>query len=120
VHKGEEEMLGADLVVPKFASLAHRRVDDGHGVRVAAIEHGSAPASSTNVMLLVDGLPGDAQAVGDRLPRPAELAGVVDVQFLEFLHEIAKCGDGREPDSWIAAVDGVVELGEMPHRVSLG
>lgn len=119
-HQREEEMLGAHVTVPELASMVQRRVDDRHGVRIAAIEHGSAPASATNVVLLVDGLPGDAQAVGDRLPRPAELPGVVDVEFLEFLDEIAKGGDGGEPDRGVAAVDGIVELGELPHDVSLG
>jgi hypothetical protein len=82
-YQAEEEVLGADIVVPKFASLLERRVDDSHGARVAAIEHCSAPGSSTNVVLLVDGLPGDA-------------------------------------DGWIATVDGVVELGDLPHAVSHG
>jgi hypothetical protein len=72
------------------------------------------------VVLLVDGLSGDAEPVGDRLPRPAELAGVVDVKLFELFDKIAKSGDGGEPDRWIAAVYRVVELGELLHAVSLG
>ena len=72
------------------------------------------------MVLLVDGLPGDAEPVGDRLPRPPKLACVVDMKLLKLFDDLAKGGDSGEPDRWIAAVDGVVELGKLPHSVSLG
>lgn len=69
------------------------------------------------MVLLVDGLPGDAEPVGDRLPRPAELAGVVDVQLLELFDEIAKgklqaflraaAGHRFFPALWVAAFTGM-------------
>lgn len=79
----------------------------------------SAPAPAPNVVLLMDGLTGDAQGVGDRLPRPAEASGVVDVQLLELLDEVAKCRDRGEADRWIATVDRVVQIGQLPHRCQL-
>lgn len=58
-------------------------------------------------MLLVDGLPRDAEAVGDRLPRPPQPAGVVDMEFLQLLDEVAECRHGSKPDSGLAAVDRI-------------
>jgi hypothetical protein len=37
-------------------------------------------------MLLVDRLAGHTQNFGDRLPRPTQLAGVVDMEFLKLLY----------------------------------
>jgi hypothetical protein len=116
----EEEMFGAQVVVTEAPCLFECRLDNSNRVRVAVVEHGSAPAPAPNVVLLMDGLTGDAQGLGDRLPRPAQASGVVDVQFFELLDEVAKRRDRGEADRGIAAVDCVVQIGQLPHGVSLG
>jgi len=67
----------------------------------------------------MDGLTGDAQGVGDRLPRPPEASGIVDVQLLELRDEVAKHRDRGEADRGIAAVDRVVQVRQLPHRCQL-
>jgi hypothetical protein len=72
-------------------------------------------AAAVGAVLLVDRLAGDAEPLGDRLPRPALLASVRNVQHLEFVDEDTKCCDGSQADVGIAAVDGVGQDGELLH-----
>jgi hypothetical protein len=60
-------------------------------------------------MLVVDGLAGGSECVGDRLPRPAECAGVVRVPLFEFLDQLAQGRICRESDGRVAAVHRVVQ-----------
>ena len=63
-------------------------------------------------MLLVDGLTADLQHVGDRLPAPALLAGVADLDRLEAVGQRAESSDSGESLGGIAARRGLGELGE--------
>lgn len=71
-------------------------------------------------MFLVHGLPSDTEATSDGLPRPPQATCVVDVDFLEFLDQVAKRGNRGEPDDRVTAVDGVAQLRQLTHNVSLG
>jgi hypothetical protein len=42
-------------------------------------------------VLLVDGLPGDPECGGDRLPGPTACPSVANLQCLEVLDELAQC-----------------------------
>jgi hypothetical protein len=49
-------------------------------------------------VLLVDGLPGDAEGLGDLLPRPAASPGVADLEDLQAVGELAEGTDGAQAD----------------------
>jgi len=69
-------------------------------------------------VLLVDGLPADAESVGDLLPRPAALSGVVDLEHLEPLGEVAQGADRAETDVGVAAGGIAGEFGSFGHDVN--
>ena len=71
-------------------------------------------------MLLVHGLAGHPQRLGDQLPRPATSAGVVYVKLLELLDQIAQRSHRGQADGGVSAVDRVIEPGQLAHTVSLG
>ncbi len=90
-YQSDEEVLGADVVVAEATGLRHSGVE--HADRVVVQRSNgdmSSPAPSAHVVLLVDRLPSDAERLGDCLPRPAQAAGVVDVQLLELLDKLAQ------------------------------
>jgi len=71
-------------------------------------------------MLLVDRLPRDSEGTCDRLPRPPDGAGVVDMQVFELLDQSAQSGNRGEPNGWVSARYRLVEAGQvLHHRVSL-
>ncbi len=71
------------------------------------------------MMLLVDGLAGDPERLGDGLPRPPETASVVHVQFLEFVDQPTQRRHRPEPDRRVAAVHCVVQADQLLRIVSL-
>lgn len=71
-------------------------------------------------MLLVDRLPSDAQRLRDRLPRPSERPGVVDVQLFELLDQVAQRSHRRQPQRRVSAVHRLAQPRQFLHLVSLG
>jgi len=119
----EEKVLRSDVVVSEpagvmMAESTMRIVSASQ--RSNMVISGSSPASSSDVVLLVHGLATHAERTGDQVPRPSDRPGIVDVEFFEFLDQIAKCSDRREPDRRIPAGNRAVETGQLAHRVSDG
>jgi hypothetical protein len=115
-------MLGPDPVVAQPASLVDGEVDDRDGVGVAAVEHYRPPLlrlRRTWCFLWTDWrvIPRVSAIACQGHPSP----GVVDVELLQLLDEIAQGGDRGQTDSGVPAVDGLVEAGELAHHsVRLG
>jgi hypothetical protein len=88
----------------------------------------SARADAAGVMaetgaarvLLVHGLPRDAEDLGDLLPGPPLLPRVVHLECLELLQQPAEGGHGPEPGARVRAVGGGRQGGCGFHSVNLG
>ena len=65
-------------------------------------------------MLAVHGLLGDSEPLGDFLPRPAELARVIDLEDLQPLGEHSQGGHRAEADVGVGAASA---LGDVPDGV---
>src|SRR5262245_14603044 len=72
------------------------------------------PAAITTV-LLVHGLAGDAEPLADRLPRPALVAGVGDVERFELFDQHAQRRDRGETRVGVVAVDRVRQCCQLFH-----
>ena len=70
-------------------------------------------------MLLVRGLPGHAQDLGDLLPGPAVLSCVVYLERLESLKETAQGRDGAKPGTRVRAIGRGRQCGCVLHSVNL-
>ena len=80
--------------------------DDLPGLLGEPFEHRSVPPPERPAaarVLLVHCLPGDAQELGDLLPRPALVAGVADLEVLEPLHQRPQRPDRLQPDGGVPA-----------------
>src|ERR1700683_116202 len=75
-----------------------------------------APATS---VLLVYGLPGHAEDLGDVLPGPPLVPRVVDLQCLEMLEQPAESAHGPQPGTRVRAVGGRRQGGCVVHGVNL-
>jgi len=71
-------------------------------------------------VLLMHCLPGDAEDLGDLLPGPSLLPGVVHLQCLQLLQQPAKRGHGPEPGPRVRAVSSGRQGGCVFHDVNLG
>src|SRR6266498_4265460 len=71
-------------------------------------------------VLLVDGLPGNTERRRDLLPRPVVHPGLLDLERLELLEELAQRGHRPQPDARVGAVHCLGEFGCFSHGVILG
>ena len=62
--------------------------------RTVSLASRSNRGMSCPSVFLVDGLAGDAELVGDLLPRPPLIAGVADLNGFELFGKPAQGGDG--------------------------
>src|SRR5579862_2437475 len=70
-------------------------------------------------VLLVHGLPGHAEDLGDLLPGPAVVPGVVHLERLKLLQEPAQGGDGAKPGARVRAVGRRRQFWCLVHDVNL-
>ena len=61
-------------------------------------------------VLLVHGLPADAEFRGDLLPRPALMARTAHLHRLQLLQQTAERGDGTQADPWITVTGPLGEI----------
>ena len=113
--EGVEQVGGAHLGRP--APLRHLlgADDDETGVAGEPLEH--AGLLSTSV-LLVDGLPADAEHVRDLLPRPTGRPGAVDLGPLEVLEQPPQGAYGAEPGPRVRGGGCVGQLSQLGHGVN--
>src|SRR3954447_8305370 len=92
----------SSLGLPSVVAMARARCKVArrcvlHRSNIAVPSGLDACGSQPGGVLLVDGLTGHVQRLGDACPRPVELQRLRDVSVLEPVGELAKCDDGAQP-----------------------
>jgi hypothetical protein len=87
-REGQEKVLGTNVRMAEPASFADRILHDPTRTLSETLEHLSPPTNQAAMgVLLVDGLPADAECPGNLLPRPALCPGIAHVERLQLLQQ---------------------------------
>jgi hypothetical protein len=108
----------SDLLGSEFAGLFLCQHDHDPSVSAESLEHLSSPP----VVLLVYGLPADAQRFSDGLPTPTLFAGVGHMYCFQTLLEPLECANSAQPDRGVSTsriVGGAGQRFQVGHDVNL-